>query len=258
MASASSRKLEEFVKTTPLILIAILLSEILATRATAADAPKARTVDAVGRQQAIEPGNGILRSLPPNQRVPDANFAAAAKHRNEIEAWEKAIQKTKSVPVMPRIRFKERSIAGKKSESEWNAGRLVEVDHDTLVIGIGLSRHHVYRVPLSSLTRLELNVGRRRNTTRGLMFGVIAGSALAAGMWEEIHDPAYDDPDVSFARAVRFALLSSVVLASSIAGSIIGYNIKTDTWLNVPIEDIALIAAPTQNRGMGAALSFRF
>ena len=245
-------------KFTSMTVITALLLQIIAPGATAADAPKARTVDVGGRQLAIRSRNGVLRSLPPIQRVADATTSINGNHRTEIEAWRKSIQATKGLPEMPRIRFKERSIAGKKSETGWTAGRLVEVDQDTLVIGVGLSRHHVYRVPLSSLTRLELNLGRRRNTTRGLMIGVIAGSALAAGMWEEIHDPGYYDPDVSFGRAVRFAVLSSVVLVSTITGSIIGYNIKTYRWLNIPLQDIVLSAAPTQNRGMGAALSFRF
>lgn len=221
-------------------------------------AQAAEIVDVNEGQLLMRSGYGVFGKRRPIQRVSRIIFIVAAKHRSDIVAWQKAIQVIQNIPEIPRIRFRERSIAGDGTKNPWTVGRLVGVDRDTLIIGVGLSRRDVYRVPTSLLTDLELNTGRTRNTTRGLMIGIVVGTALAAAMYEEVHDPGYYHPDVAFFRAAQSGILSSVVLVSTLAGSIIGYNIKTDRWVSVPRKGLNLSFSPTRDQAIGAALSFSF
>lgn len=50
-----------------------------------------------------------------------------------------------------------------------------------------------------------------------------------------------------------FTILIAVLISTAI-----GYNIKTDRWVDVPLKDLNLSVVPSRNRGMGAACRSTF
>ena len=116
----------------------------------------------------------------------------------------------------------------------------------------------IYRLPASSFADIEIFNGRRRNTVKGLLIGWAIGSVVVAVVHKEVHDPGYYDPDVEFARREERRRAGRAGLIAVLISTAIGYNIKTDRWIDVPLKDLNLSVVPSQNNGMGAAVSLNF
>lgn len=199
--------------------------------------------------------------LPRSNRViarDDIFIIVAAQVRGDIVGWRHARQVIQCLTKESRVRFKAPSVMGYGEKPKWTVGRLVEVNQDTFVIGVGRSIRDVHRVPADALTDLEFTAERRRHTGKGLLIGLVLGLIIGSTLYEAPHDPGYYDPDMSFAQAVVALRVFSLAIGCGTFGALIGYGTKTDRWIDVPVDGLNLSIAPTQNKGFQAALSFHF
>ena len=183
----------------------------------------------------------------------DIIIIVAAEKRRDITEWRNARQVIRHLPLNPRIRFNASRSANAGRGRRSGVGRLHEVRQDTIVIGAGLSRHEVFRVPISSIDNFEINIGRHRNTIKGMNIGLLLGLGVLGRV-------AYSDSKRSgewkwFPTAFTAFCISLPVFVCS---TLIGYSIKTDRWVDVPLKGLELSVAPTRNKGLGAGLSFEF
>ena len=199
--------------------------------------------------------SGTLKKI----RYYDIHFIVGAENRGDIESWRNARQVIKRLTEDPEIRFKAPSIIDKLSERRWTPGRLVDVNQDTFRIAVGPSRRDVYPVPASAVTELEFYSGRRRNTVKGLLFGLAAGTATALVITanvekEKSQGNKWNSPDTGYeVRQLVPGFLVPVIVFTAI-----GALIQTDRWVDAPINRLKLSVAPAPKRGVGAALWFKF
>ena len=180
----------------------------------------------------------------------DIVFIVAAEDRGDIVAIRHARRILRHLPLNPRIRLKSPSAGRGASRSDWVVGRLHEVRQDTLVIGVGLSRNEVFEVPISSIRDFEINIGRHRNTKKGMTIGLLLGLAPIA----------YSASKTSGGWKRYFTALTAVYISIPVfvCSTSIGHSIQTDRWIEVSPGRLNLGIAPTQNKGLGAVLSFHF
>ena len=188
----------------------------------------------------------------------DILIIVAAQVRGDIAGWRHARQVIQCLTKESRVRFKAPSVMGYGEKPKWTLGRLVEVNQDTHVFGVGRSIRDVHRVPADALTDLEFTAEKRRHTGKGLLIGLVLGLTIGSMLYEEPHDPGYDDPDVSFAQAVAALRVFSLAIGCGTFGALIGYGTKTDRWVDVPLKCVEFSVARTRNKGLGAAVSFEF
>lgn len=198
--------------------------------------------------------SGTLREIP----YGDIHIIVGAENRGDITGMRKFRQVIQRLLVDPQFRFRAPSIIEQLTKKGWAIGRLVDVNQDTLVIRTGPFDGAIYRVPASAFADIEIFNGRRRNTVKGLLIGWAIGNVVTAAVYEEVHDPGYYDPDVAFARRAERWRAARAGLIAVLISTAIGYNIKTDRWIDVPLKDLNLSMTPSQNSGMGAAVSFNF
>ena len=190
-------------------------------------------------------------------RYYDIHFIVGAENRGDIESWRNARQVIRRLTEDPEIRFKAPSIIDKLSERRWTPGRLVDVNQDTFRIAVGPSRRDVYPVPASAVTELEFYSGRRRNTVKGLLFGLAAGTATAlviTAKVEKSQGNQWNSPDTGY----EVVQLVPGFLVPVIVFTAIGALIQSDRWVDAPNNRLKLSVAPDPKRGVGAALSFDF
>ena len=141
-------------------------------------------------------------------------------------------------------------------------GEVVKMNRDTLVLKLARmpwpqlreitantvmtqDGQTLYQVPMSSITNLEVSMGQRRNTGKGLSVGLGLGITLfliAASL-----GPLLDTATVAIVP-------SSICLLSTL----IGVATKTEKWVEVPPQHLNLSIAPTPNKGLRAALTVNF
>lgn len=185
----------------------------------------------------------------------DIIIIVAAEKRGDITEWRNARQVIRHLPLNPRIRFNASRSANAGRGKRSGVGRLHEVRQDTIVIGAGLSKHEVFRVPISSIDNFEINIGHYRNTNKGMGIGFVLGLGLlvTAAVLDATASGA-GDYKWFLTRYTGFVISLPVFMCSTL----IGYSIKTDRWVDVPLKSVELSVAPTRNRGLGAAVSFEF
>ena len=126
-------------------------------------------------------------------------------------------------------------------------GRLVNMTQDTLVIQSGRT---FFQVPRSSISNLEVGIGKRRNTNKGMALGAIIGLAIL------VPSVLREDPEW---RGLAFVVYGGVIsLPIYIVSTLIGAAIKTDNWVKVSPQRLNLSVAPTSSKGLRAALTFNF
>ena len=177
----------------------------------------------------------------------DIDIVVVAKDQRDIEGWIEAgeviqqLQKKES-----RVRFKAPSIS-----RGWIVGRLVKVSPDTFKI---FTERGFDYVPHSQISNLEVRIGRRRNTGKGMIIGLGLGLAFvvpvviadARGSGEEVQ---------GFATAFAILVGCPSIFVSC---TLIGFMIKSDRWAEVPPQRVNLSISPTPTRGLRTALSFNF
>ena len=185
----------------------------------------------------------------------DIIIIVAAEKRRDITEWRNARQVIRHLPLNPRIRFNASRFANGGRDRRSVVGRLHDVRQDTIVIGAGLSKHEVFRVPISSIDNFEIHIGRYRNTNKGMGIGFVLGLGLLV-------TAAVLDATASRTGDYKWFLTTytgfGISLPVIMCSTLIGYSIKTDRWVDVPLKGLELSVAPTRNKGLGAGLSFEF
>ena len=171
----------------------------------------------------------------------DIEIVVVAQDRRDIQGWIEAGE------VIQRLQEKEsrvRFIAPSIS-SWWIIGRLVKVSPDTFKI---FTERDSEYVPHSQISNLEVSLGRRRNTGKGMIIGLVVGLGV-------VLLPGASTPEEALAQ---FLALQIVSLPIFISCTLIGFMIKSDRWVKVPPQRLNLSISPTPTRGLRAALSFNF
>ena len=114
----------------------------------------------------------------------DILIIVAAQVRGDIAGWRHARQVIQCLTKESRVRFKAPSVMGYGEKPKWTLGRLVEVNQDTLVFGVGRSIRDVHRVPADALTDLEFTAEKRRHTGKGLLIGLVLGLTIGSMLYE--------------------------------------------------------------------------
>lgn len=196
----------------------------------------------------IKPGKrpGVRQRV----RAGDIERIIVIRKRSEMDRWRKAREAMRALQG-PRVRLKAPSIS-----PEWMIGRFAGSVRDTLEI---LSDRGAERIPRALVEGLEVNLGHRRNTVKGLGIGILTGLAGALLLYP--YD-AFDDDRTGKVgerdRADRFFYAVLVVPLGTICGTLVGARTITEKWVPVPTSPINLSIAPARDRGLRAALSFNF
>lgn len=183
----------------------------------------------------------------------------AAEYQNDITDWRHATRVIPHLIENPKFRFKTPGTTSGKSKAKTVTGRLIDVNRDSFVVSAGLSSRDVFRLPLSSFTDFETNLGRRRNAGKGFLIGgglvfygwIIIGAAAAKGG---------SKPNPGSRTFPELGGLLLLVLSATI-GTTIGYFVETDRWVDwdkLSPPRLNLNRTPSQSRGFGAALTFNF
>ena len=183
----------------------------------------------------------------------DIILIVAAEKRGDITELKNARQVIRHLPSNPRIRFNASRFEKRGTERKSVVGNLLDVNQDTLIVGAGLSSQEVFRVPISSIGNFEINIGRHRNTDKGIKIGLVLGLGALAPI-------AYFDSRSSggwkwYATAFTACYISLPIFVCS---TLVGAAIETEKWVKVPPSRINLSIAPARDKGLRAALSLKF
>ena len=139
---------------------------------------------------------------------------------------------------------------------EKGVGTVAALETDTLVVQVG-ERADALQVPLADVTRLEVHRGRQSSADTGVLIG--AGAGAAAGVITALALCAGDECRAYDARELGAVFLGVVGagLGAGI-GYIIGSNIQTDRWEEVPLGELRVGLTPHGRRGLAVSLSVAF
>ena len=149
-------------------------------------------------------------------------------------------------------------------------GEVVKMNRDTLVLKLARmpwpqlreitantvmtqDGQTLYQVPMSSITNLEVSMGRRRNAGKGFGFGL--GLGLTFLIVVRTTDSGAPGPGrgaaliiIGVGGAISLCLLSTLI----------GVATKSEKWVEVPPQRLNLSIAPTLDKGLRAALTVNF
>jgi len=127
-------------------------------------------------------------------------------------------------------------------------GSFVGVESESVVLG-NAAGGSPFRVPLNTISKLEVSVGRRSQAGRGAMIGAAIGvtPGLLLTFGDYSSDVHGDGPSVAAVAAMGAA-------GGALLGAAIGWALKVDRWQVVegPVAGVAVVPL----RG-GAAVSVR-
>ena len=172
----------------------------------------------------------------------DIDTLVILQHAQSIEAWKKARQAKRALWTDAKMRIQ---VLQRQA-----IGRLVKMTSDTLVIQSGRT---FFQIPRASISRLEVSI-RQRNTREGMLFGFVFGLGVLAPV--AIADASAEESEWrGFATAIIALYVSLPIFLLS---TLIGAAIKSDKWVEVPLQSFNLSLAPTSTKGLRAALAFNF
>ena len=195
----------------------------------------------------------------------DIDTLAVAKYRRTIEEWKnlrRAVQlfsngnpkSDQRVNLQnARVRFKAPSLSKKRI-----VGEVVKMNRDTLVIQ---DRRTFFEVPMSSISNLEVSMGQRRNTGKGLVIGLLSSAGLA--MIVLVGSSQSGNPNSGSLWAASKGQKSSLALyylgiPITCLSTLLGAATKSEKWVEVSPQRLNLSIAPTSTKGVRAALAVNF
>jgi hypothetical protein len=136
----------------------------------------------------------------------------------------------------------------------WVEGVLADVDSRSISL---LPREapplgaNPLRLPSTSITRLEVLTGKKRQWLPGLLIGAAVG--LAMGIGEKV-DPVRCQFD-EYTFCSRGAAVATMTGSSAFLGALIGGMVKTDIWTPVALDALGPLAprGPRTSLRVGAA-----
>jgi hypothetical protein len=140
---------------------------------------------------------------------------------------------------------------------EQQAGTLEPSRGDSLVLG-------TMKCPLSSVTRLDMSRGQRRNTVKGVELGLFVGSVTGGVVGALTYDTESCNWQAICASTVGGGTqrtLIGVGIGAGIgvaAGAIVGALIKIERWEEVPLDPLRVSFAPQREGQIAFRLSVSF
>jgi hypothetical protein len=136
----------------------------------------------------------------------------------------------------------------------------VDVLRRRLVRGRAVRDSLSVALPLATVSRLEVPVGRRRNWDKGARTGAIVGGGL--GLLVGIGIATCDDPwfcSQTSGQSVTAVVSGTAVggLVGSLFGAAVGALSSREAWREVPLGRARVAVHPTPN-GVGLGVAFRF
>ena len=178
---------------------------------------------------------------------------AVADDMAKIERWHLATQAIRSLrEEPPRVRLRAPSISRQSI-----TGSFAGSTSETLDLR---SRNGIHRIPLSSIDEFAVSARRYRRTALGMKIGLVlavlvsvAVPALAAA-----HIPGATRAVQTQAEVLTLGYFAKVGLPVFLGSTLAGALIISERWIEVSPQHLNLSLAPTQNRGLRAAMSFNF
>ena len=175
----------------------------------------------------------------------------AVHHKwREIDRWRRAKKKAVHRLEEPnsRVRIKAHSIS-----NGWISGEFSRATVDTIRIH---NETGPLLIAVSSIDKLEVSLGRHRNTLKGTSVGLFVGLGAAFLMYRH-GERRYRE----FGGWEGFGWAWAAVLTlptATLCGTLIGAKTKTERWIEVSPSRINLSVSPTRDKGLRAALSIDF
>ena len=153
-------------------------------------------------------------------------------------------------------------------------GEVVKMNRDTLVLKLARmpwpqlreitantvmtqDGQTLYQVPMSSITNLEVSMGRRRNAGKGFGFGLGLGLTFLLVVSTTVKTP--DSGDLGLGRGAAFFVIGvGGAVSLCLLSTLIGVATKYEKWVEVSPQRLNLSIAPTPEKGLRAALTFNF
>ena len=134
-------------------------------------------------------------------------------------------------------------------------GTIVEMGPESLTMA--QTEGAILRLPLASVTRLEVSQGRRRRTKAGLLIGAAAGLAFVPLIFaaEDLCGPVANPRDCTTGERQALAVLWVATSAGS--GAFWGHLVKTEKWRDAPLAGLKVTVGPTRGGGR-ASLTVSF
>ncbi len=196
----------------------------------------------------------------------DIDTLVVAKDRRDIEEWQnlrQAVQLFSSGNPKSDQRFNLQNAKVRFKAPSFRktriVGEVVKMTRDTLFIRY--AGRTFLHVPMSSISNLEVSMGQRRNTGKGLVIGlgISAGLALMALVGSSQSGDPNSGSLWAASNEVKAALsLYYLGIPLTAATTLIGAAIKSDKWVEMPPQRLNLSIAPTPENGVRAALTFNF
>ena len=189
-------------------------------------------------------------------------LAHAAKHLHGTKTNQTPIQRIKTPNAKVRVHA---PVISKRRI----IGEVVEMNRDTLILKLvrmpwpqlrEITANTVmtqdgqtllYQVPMSSISSLEVSMGRRRNTGKGLAIG------LGLGLTVLIVTTRIVSPGIGAGEIVVLAGGGGAV-SLCLLSTLIGASTKSEKWVEVPPQRLNLSITPTSAKGLRAALAVNF
>ena len=126
-------------------------------------------------------------------------------------------------------------------------GMVMELDNESLLLRTEDATH--LRLPRGAITQLEVSVGERRQTAKGLLLGaVIGGASFGVGACcTRIGSSSMSDQ----AKVVSLGLV-----VGATCGAAIGYFIKKDRWTLLPLEQVRIAYSPIRAHRLSLSITF--
>lgn len=159
-----------------------------------------------------------------------------------------------SIELGQRIRIESKEISPGRL-----VGRADSIKADTLILFVrsGSTDSYYRRIPITSITKYEVSIGRKTNTRKGTLYGLIIGSAIGGmiymGEASGEHDCHYcgDIPPAAAVIPILGGLGCGI-------GALIGTISKTDRWQEIAFDKMSFHLRPMENRSVMVTVSFAF
>ncbi len=133
-------------------------------------------------------------------------------------------------------------------------GRLRRLHNDSVVVRPEYGGAPPVVIPLSSLTRLEIR-RRESRADAGGAYGALAGAAIGVGSAASLCSSI----DCEESTGVLYLIFGGGgALAGLVIGSIVGAQITTERWEEIPLDRLRVSFAPQRDGRFGLELSVRF
>ena len=183
-------------------------------------------------------------------RSDDIERIIVARKRRDMDRWQRTKRAMRELQG-PRVRLKASSIS-----PEWMTGRFIGSVQDTLEI---LSERGAERIPRALVNDLEVSMGLHRSTIKGIGFGFISGLGAAFLIYpHNVFDNDRREKVGEWEDNDRFFYAVLAVPLATLCGTLVGVRTITEKWVEVSPSRINLHIAPTRDRGLRAAMSFKF